>query len=57
MSMAGEIYLAVVVCAFLLFIGTLFWGMVSTSGLSDPTASYQAQKPADADRGHHPDHH
>jgi hypothetical protein len=55
MSLGGAIYLAIVVCAFLIFAGTLFWGMLQTSRVADGDLAYQGQKPQDrVHEGHAP---
>jgi hypothetical protein len=48
MSLGGAIYLAMVVSAFLVFAGTLFWGMVRTTRLAEGDLAYQGQKPEDS---------
>jgi hypothetical protein len=42
-----------VVCAFLIFAGTLFWGMVATSRAADSHMAYQGDKPREPEPRHH----
>jgi hypothetical protein len=52
MSLGGALYLAMVVCAFLVFAGTLFWGMVATSRMAASRMAYQGDKPREPELHH-----
>jgi hypothetical protein len=52
MSLGGALYLAMVVCAFLIFAGTLFWGMVATSRGAGSPLAYRGDKPGEAEPHH-----